>query len=297
MAVLTIVAGRHEHLVGQLVGLQHSDTVPDLHVVVAMGDPGVRPLVEARAGDRTRTVVVDVPVPPDGELPLSRARNVAAATALAAGAELLVFLDVDCVPSPGLLRTYRDAAASAPVRSVAGPSLLCGAVTYLPPGVRVERAADLAGLARAASPHPARPAPAEHEVLAADESQWWLFWSLSFAVSARDWERFGGFCEEYRGYGGEDTDVAATVRSLGGSLFWVGGAEAFHQHHPTTNPPVQHVEAVVRNAGVFHARWGWFPMTGWLDAFAAAGLARYDAATRTWSSTGASAEASDSTAR
>ena len=84
----------------------------------------------------------------------------------------------------------------------------------------------------------------------------------------------GGFCEEYRGYGGEDTDVAATVRDLGGALFWVGGAPAHHQHHPTQDPPVQHLAAIVRNAAVFHRRWGWWPMTGWLERFRAAGPGR-----------------------
>jgi GT2 family glycosyltransferase len=291
-ALLTIVSGRHDHLRGQLLGLAASDEAPAWHVIASMGDDDVRSVVDSvPAAPGARRVVVDVPLPADGELPLARARNAAAAAALDRGADLLVFLDVDCVPSPGLLAGYARAAVDDAVRAAPGPVLLCGAVAYLPPGVRVTSGADVAGLPAAARPHAARPAPAPGQVVLADPSQWWLFWSLSFAVSAPDWTRSGGFCEEYRGYGGEDTDVAATVRSLGGSLFWVGGAEAHHQHHPVQDPPVHHLEAIVRNAAIFHRRWGWWPMTGWLEQFRSAGLVHYDAATRSWSLKGASAAA------
>ncbi|MEH3077229.1 MAG: glycosyltransferase [Quadrisphaera sp.] len=293
-AVLTIVAGRHDHLRGQLHGLAAQTSPPDLHVVASMGDHRVRSVLEeVPAAPGTRRVVVDVAVPEHGEgageLPLARARNAAAAEAAAHGAELLVLLDVDCVPSPDLVATYQRAAASQDVRAAGGPSMLCGPVAYLPPHVRVTGPGDLAALPGAAPPHPARPAPADGQVVLAGEDQWWLFWSLSFAVTVRDWQRFGGFCEEYRGYGGEDTDVAATVRALGGALFWVGGAHAHHQHHPVSSPPVQHLAAIVRNGAVFRRRWGWWPMTGWLERFRADGLVDYDAATDTWSVADASA--------
>ena len=45
------------------------------------------------------TTVVHVDGDPLG-LPLARARNIGVETALAAGAELVVLLDVDCVPGP-----------------------------------------------------------------------------------------------------------------------------------------------------------------------------------------------------
>ncbi len=45
---------------------------------------------------------------------------------------------------------------------------------------------------------------------------------------------------------------------------------------------MQHVAAILRNGAVFHRRWGWWPMTGWLEQFRAAGLVDYDAATRSW---------------
>ncbi|RYJ06329.1 MAG: glycosyltransferase family 2 protein, partial [Actinomycetales bacterium] len=99
-----------------------------------------------------------------------------------------------------------------------------------------------------------------------------LFWSLSFAVTPATWDRIGGFDEAYVGYGGEDTDFGQRARSAGVPMAWVGGADAFHQHHPVSRPPVEHVQDVVRNAEVFARRWGWWPMEGWLEAFEERGL-------------------------
>ena len=58
---------------------------------------------------------------------------------------------------------------------------------------------------------------------------------------------------------------------------WVGGAIAFHQYHEVSAPPVEHLESILRNARVFHRRWGWWPMPGWLNRFAELGLVRFDA--------------------
>jgi hypothetical protein len=65
-------------------------------------------------------------------------------------------------------------------------------------------------------------------------------------------------------------------------MWWVGGARAYHQWHPVSDPPVEHVEDIVRNANLFHERWGWFPMEGWLTAFAERGLAVLDEERRAW---------------
>ncbi|MFI8178838.1 hypothetical protein ACIF6H_37025 [Streptomyces microflavus] len=40
-----------------------------------------------------------------------------------------------------------------------------------------------------------------------------------------------------------------------------------------------HVHDILRNAETFHRRWDWWPMTDWLDAFAARGLAHRDPST------------------
>jgi GT2 family glycosyltransferase len=215
---------------------------------------------------------VPVPSAPAG-LPLARARNAGAEHALAAGAELLVFLDVDCLPGPELFSRYRTAALSH-----GADALLCGPVAYLPPPPAAGYSAT--GLDALARPHPARPVPPEDAVLTGGDHA--LFWTLSFAVTAAVWRRVGGFCEAYVGYGGEDTDYGQLAHRAGVGLCWVGGAWAYHQHHATHSPPVQHLHDILRNADLFHRRWGWWPMGGWLDEFAAQGLVRYDRAADHW---------------
>ncbi|MDO9396736.1 MAG: glycosyltransferase family 2 protein, partial [Herbiconiux sp.] len=75
---------------------------------------------------------------------------------------------------------------------------------------------------------------------------------------------------------GEDTDFAFAAREAGVELAWVGSARAYHQHHPVQSPPVDHLDDIVRNATVFHERWGTWPMGGWLDAFEQRGLVHRD---------------------
>lgn len=265
-AVITLAAGRHRHLLLQQEGLARGVRVPDRYVVVSMADPAIGALT----ADRDPIAdVISLPLV-GGRLPLAAARNAGAARALAAGAELLVFLDVDCVPGPALLDGYARASRE--------DALLCGTVAYLPPppagGYRLDELADMA------PPHPARPAPADGQVLT--EGNHRLFWSLSFALTARTWHRVGGFCETYTGYGGEDTDFAATAADRGVDLCWVGGAPAHHQHHPTQDPPVQHLDDILRNGALYKERWGTWPMEGWLRSFEGRGLVTYDADTDTW---------------
>lgn len=269
-AVITPAAGRHRHLALQHRGLAAGSHAPEQYVVVAMDDPDLGAVL---AGREPAARVVDCPVK-NGNLPLARARNLGAARALEHGAELLVFLDVDCVPGEQLLERYRQVALETEHRR----SLLCGTVSYLPPpGPYGYRLAELPTLAE---PHPGRPAPAAGELHRGEDYA--LFWSLSFAVTAETWRTIGGFCEEYEGYGGEDTDYGQRARAAGVPLTWVGGAPAFHQHHPVSDPPVAHLRDILRNAETFHRRWGWWPMTDRLHAFAERGLAHQDRATGRW---------------
>ncbi|MFJ6940157.1 glycosyltransferase family 2 protein [Streptomyces sp. NPDC101132] len=267
VAVVTPVSGRHRHLAFQQAGLARGTRRPDHYVVVAMADPEAGRI--AADGD-PRGDAVPVPVPRAGRLPLAAARNAGARHALEAGARVLVFLDVDCVPGPGTVARYAAAARDG--------VLLCGTVAYLPPppaaGYR------LADLPELASPHPARPDPGPDELVTGGDPD--LFWSLSFAVTAATWARIGGFCEEYTGYGGEDTDFARLADRAGVGLGWLGGAPAYHQYHPVEDPPVRHLDDILRNGALFRRRWGHWPMRGWLREFARLGLARHDPATDTW---------------
>jgi GT2 family glycosyltransferase len=229
-----------------------------------MGDSAAARAAEAEAGPPTTAIHVEVP---GSRLPLARARNAGAEQAIESGADLLVFLDVDCIPAPGMLQRYVECA-----REDGDPRLLCGPVAYLPPpppdGYDLDRLGELA------DPHPARPRPAGNQVLRDGDPR--LFWSLSFAVRPADWRGIGGFCEQYRGYGGEDTDFGQLAAAAGVRLDWIGGADAYHQFHPTGDPPVEHVDDVLTNARVFFQRWGWWPMAGWLTEFQRLGPAHLD---------------------
>lgn len=257
VAVITVVAGRHRHLIAQMRGLMRSTLPASEHILVSMGDDRVREIVDA-AGNGAD--VIDVPRLGHA-LPLARARNLGAETAIGRGAELLVFLDVDCIPGEDMLALYAGAAQEHDAH------LLCGPVTYLPPNPSEWSAQTLRA---ATAPHPARPDPPSGAVI--DGTDFDLFWSLSFAVTPDVWRTVGGFHEGYSGYGGEDTDFAATAQASGIGLGWVGGAHAYHQHHPVSSPPVEHLADIVRNSNLFHRRWNRWPMTGWLDEFERRGL-------------------------
>lgn len=267
-AVITTVRGRSAHLRNQRGGLGDNTRLADLHVVVAIDDPKVSNILDEAD---VPTVLANCSAG-DGALPVAHARNLGAVTALHEGADLLVFLDVDCIPGRELVSCYYQAA----MQPEHADALLCGPVTYLPPpgagGYPMDRLHELA------SPHPARPAPPGRQIVTGADYR--LFWSLSFAVTSATWHRIGGFSEHYRGYGGEDTDFAQRAAARDVLLRWVGGADAFHQYHPVSDPPVEHLDDILRNAAVFQQKWGWWPMEGWLQGFVALGLISRDAAGR-----------------
>lgn len=258
VAVITIVSGRRRHLERQHAALAVSTTAPELYEVVAMDDPGLGDWHPATPPTpRVQHLAAE-----GGRLPLASARNAGARAVIDRGAELLVFLDVDCLPAPGLLERYSEAAAQYP------DALLAGPVGYLPEGTDYDEPASYAPHF-----HEFRPRPREGEFAFGSHE---LFWSLSFAATSAAWHRVGGFHEAYRGYGGEDTDFALTAERAGVPLVWVGGAVAYHQWHETQDPPVQHVDDILSNGAVFRERWGHWPMQGWLDDLERSGIITRD---------------------
>ncbi|MFD0934620.1 galactosyltransferase-related protein, partial [Methylobacterium trifolii] len=198
-------------------------------------------------------------------LPLAAARN---AGRRAATGDALVYLDVDCIPSAGLVSGLGGAIA-------AHDGLICCEVVYLPADA-VRDGWDEADLGRLGRTHPVRDFPTEGVVPAPQPG---LFWSLAFAVRASTYDRLGGFDDGFDGYGAEDTDLAFRAAAAGVPVLFMGGVRAYHQHHGSCDPPLQHFADIVRNAARFHARHGLWPMDGWLDAFAALGLVEADRTT------------------
>ena len=250
VSVLTLARGRRGHLVNLIAGL-NDQTVRPVELVIAYMQPAPEADLPA-TGFPVRYVLVE-----GDEMPLAAARNRAAAAAV--GHEL-VFLDVDCIPAPTLVERYRATAG------VPGGVRL-GEVAYLPP--MGAGPIDPATLDRIGMRHPAKPALTANECHPTPNHG--ELWGLSFALSAADWRMAGGMDEAYVGYGGEETDFAARLERAGIGMWWVGGARAYHQHHTVHIPPLQHFAAIVRNARLFHARWGRWCMEYWLGQFVQAG--------------------------
>jgi hypothetical protein len=262
ISVLVPVRDRTEHLANLVDGLNRAFDAPRFELVVGwMGgeDPG--PALERVRGFSASVIEVD-----GEQLPLAVTRNRLAETA---AGEMLVFLDVDCVPSRSLLTAHAAALYDR-------DALAVGEARYLPKGFQAG-GADERLLRRAGHPHPARvdlfPAPG---VVRADDRHE-LFWSLNFAVRRATFiERIGGFDEDYRGYGIEDTDFAMRAGRAGVPVAWVGGALAFHQHHEPTRLRPEETAALVENARRYRGRWGEWPARGWLAELATKGLVDWD---------------------
>jgi GT2 family glycosyltransferase len=259
LSVCTLVRDRNRYLPALLDALARQTVRPrELIVAVAGGQDPAPLLREAPLPVRQIDLVA-----PDDRIPYAEARNAAAA---AAQGEALVFLDADCLPA---------ASFTASVTSALGPhdALCIGQVYYLPPDVPDEALRDEEALREAGRAHPARPEPPETGSAASRRYE--MAWGLCMALRTATFFRLGGFDTRYDGYAGEDTDLAFTCRAAGVPLRVVAGADVFHQHHDVFEPPIHQLRATLANAQAFHDKWGRWPMEGWLQGFADAGLVRW----------------------
>ena len=262
MAVITIVHGRHEHLRRQLRAVASLEPQPRVHVVVGMGDPGLPGILAQESSPLTRYVEH----PAADRLPLAAARNRGVAEASARGATAVALLDVDCIPSPSLVGDY--AAVLSKLWGRDAPAVVSGRVRYLPEGL-VDEDHTLPTMKRVGSDNGLRVVPATDDPVRGEPT---MLWSLNLGATVEDWQAVGGFDERYEGYGGEDTDFGQRLRRAGGDMWWTRNAGVFHQWHPVSKPPVEHVADIVTNANLFHETWGWYPMGGWLEEFERRGL-------------------------
>jgi hypothetical protein len=250
MKVITLVHGRDTHLANLIRGLESSSVMPQALWVVYMNQAPAELTSRCFA---IHTMRVDAP---DG-LPLARARNCVSVIDPAA---LWVFLDVDCIPAHDLLAHYREGLQAQP------DALHLGQVRYLPEGANGPGWDEAALYARGVE-HPL----AKYRDGPGSAVPYHLFWSLNFACAGSTFARIGGFDEDYQGYGGEDTDFAFRARRESVALL-DNPAMAFHQYHPTYDPPLNHFADIVANAQRFHSRWGVWPMEGWLRGFCEQGF-------------------------
>ncbi len=252
VSVLTLARGRGDHLRKVMQGLALQTVLPAEMIIAVMqpepfADLPVMPFP-------VRQVLV-----PGTALPLAAARNRVAREAVG---EALVFLDIDCIPSPTLVAEYRDGLAEL-------DGLLMGEVLYLDETTS-RGPIDFDRFAAVAEKHSDRQGPPGQRLRICEDYR--CFWSLTFAIRRETFLATGGFDERYVGYGGEDTDFGKMLDQTGIPIAWLRGARSYHQYHPHHMPPVHHLESVVRNAELFERKWGYRTMGHWLDAFAQMGL-------------------------
>ncbi len=255
ISVCTLAHGRAGHLCNLVLGLTRNSLQPDELVIAVMQD---EPYDLPSTSFPVRQIVMG-----SADIPLARARNMAADRATG---DLLVFLDVDCIPAPRLLADYARVAH-------ARDGVFMGEVGYLPAGAN-SRGIDYGRFEQLAVKHSERAGPPPGPVGPCRDYR--CFWSLNFALRARTFARSGGFDPRYGGYGGEDTDFGRTLKERGVPLWWARGAKAYHQYHPHHMPPVHHLDSVLANATLFQSKWGEPTMQHWLRAFTLMGLIERD---------------------
>ncbi|SFL68674.1 Glycosyltransferase, GT2 family [Loktanella salsilacus] len=252
VSVLTLARGRAAHLHNVVLGLSHQTRPPQELIIGVMQDEPYTDLPPTSFPVRQVMIGGD-------NLPLARARN---RVATEASGEMLIFLDVDCIPAPRLVADYVGQMAEA-------EGLHMGEVMYLPDGAARE-GWTYGTFDDVAVRHSDRQGPPEEARRACNDYR--CFWSLNFAMSRADWDRSGGFDERFEGYGGEDTDFGRTLSEIGLPIWWVRGAKVFHQYHDHCMPPIHHVASVIRNSELFASKWGHRTMEHWLNAFRMMGL-------------------------
>ncbi len=261
ISVIIITKNRYDHLENVLKGLNNNTDIDEV-VVVHMNET-VLPKPAWFKYTYNNTVIQTT-----SPLPLAQARNEGAS--LAKG-ELLIFLDVDCIPCNRLVSDYITAHKKYP------DALLMGEVYYLSAEFKQafgQKSWQENDLITDGESHPLRKYLTEK--LFQPEQCYALFWSLNFAVAKKVfWKTIGGFTESYQGYGAEDTDFAFKAQRQKVPLLWVKGATVFHQYHPNYNPPLQHFQDIISNATTFLQYWGKWPMEKWLQLFVEASYIKW----------------------
>jgi len=257
LSILTLVRGRERHLANLMRSLGEQSCLPT-ELVIAWMQP--EPFED----------LPSLPFPVkhvfvEGEdLPLAKARN---AAANAASGDTLMFLDVDCIASPTVVESY-----SAALNEHDGICL--SEVLYLPAEVTDFRG-DYGVLDELGNPHVSKPRFPEFGRVE-QEPDGGQLWGLSFALRKRTWQAIGGMDERFVGYGGEETDFAASAEQAGVKTYRVGGARVYHQHHPVLIPPLHNFDPILRNARLFQEKHGRWCMGYWLGQFREAGLIRWE---------------------
>jgi GT2 family glycosyltransferase len=233
------------HLRPTLLGVLAQSRRPDSVVVSAdSDDPEIAVLVQALATERSFPITL-VQRPHQGESRSSQVRNNAVRAVVSsqhAPADVLWFLDGDCLPAPDCLEQHlRSYAGSARPVVVAFRVDLTRAQT---------EAIDESRIARG---EPLNPTQEQLAALQARERRYRRhlllrrlgigkphkpkLLSANFSVRIADFLAVNGFDEEYTGYGQEDDDLGRRLYKIGAApVLAIIQAMAFHLYHETRAP-------------------------------------------------------------
>ncbi|WP_406827104.1 glycosyltransferase family 2 protein [Pedobacter sp. KACC 23697] len=245
ISLVTIVKNRRDALINMISGLERGTAQPSELVIIHMNEEPCQ--LPACTFPLRQRVVNSI-----HHLPLAAARNAAVSFARH---EQVVFLDADCIPAKDFLSGYHKAFTSS-------DALISGRVRYLTAQAMEKK--DLFERMREYS----MPDLLRENV---DQYPYELFWSLNFGCSKGVFRKIGGFDELFTGYGAEDTDFAFAAKARQIPMNTID-AMAFHQYHPSYDPPMNHLSDIISNARTFQEKWGIWPMEGWLNKFERAGL-------------------------
>ena len=250
MSLLTIVRGRKTAIHNMIKALNINGRFPDELIVVHMNED-IYHLTNDKFPIREYSLLSE------HALPLAQARNYAARQA---SYHQLIFLDADCMPAADFLEAYEKAFSE-------NEALVSGRVAYLP--LSAMSAPDLLlNMEQYGIADPVRGK--------LDQYPYYLFWSLNFGCSKKNFEKIGGFDESFTGYGAEDTDFGFSAHQQEVDFLTID-AWAYHQYHQSYDPPVNHLQAIVQNATTFREKWGSWPMEGWFNKFQSMGYVEFTA--------------------
>lgn len=256
ISVVTLVRNRRKQLVNLMHGLAKSTVYPEELVIIYMNEMPYKKLPQ-------------MPFPiqevvhrnTSDDIPLAEARNLAARRS---SGDIILFLDVDCIPSASMLADMIKAQSEK-------AGLIMGEVRYLPENAVCNNFTET-DLRKVGVPHPRRPQVPNNGRL--EMKDYGYFWSLCFSISRENFYSLGGFDEAYRNYGAEDTDFGFKAREAN-IPFSIIDSLCFHQYHAVCRPPLNNFACIVENAMVFKEKWGHFAMEKWLQEFKKEGFISY----------------------